>query len=412
MQFNRFPASVSAPDPQRNEMWTPACNYSRTAIVMKSRWWCISVRIHLSVRLCVVALLAIVAGIAWSKWTSADDRRSLYMKWVAELDSDSFHRRRAFAHRLEEAGIQDVEGDLVLSALHQGLAHRSREVQIAAGKIISQIRQRQLAGQVDRLLNPRVDPSAVNLPGWAAFSAVAGSDMQARRLFAELLDRYPGVIRRLSLSRTDHAGDTAAIRFDPEQLVPGDTLGWTMLLMLETLDYGAEPPRFASPTMIALCSLTRGPKFESSRFAPVIRRIVDRWIGVRIEQCPKRECLRIALRYGCTTRAKQLCQMVFEDPMSTPATLVTALLGGSVLLVVTSPKLTGLVFLVVPVVLLPILTLGRRVRRLSRLSHDRVADLGVFGDESLTSIRTVQAFGHEAVDRFFERLNMRRSGES
>jgi ATP-binding cassette subfamily B protein len=69
------------------------------------------------------------------------------------------------------------------------------------------------------------------------------------------------------------------------------------------------------------------------------------------------------------------------------------------MLVITSPKLTGLVFLVVPVVVLPILIFGRRVRRLSRASQDRVADVGAYIDESLTSIRTVQAFGHEPIDR-------------
>src|SRR3546814_3266999 len=52
----------------------------------------------------------------------------------------------------------------------------------------------------------------------------------------------------------------------------------------------------------------------------------------------------------------------------------TCALPISVLLVITSPKLTALVFLVVPLVLLPILVYGRRVRRLSRSSQDRVAD--------------------------------------
>src|SRR3546814_19691589 len=50
-------------------------------------------------------------------------------------------------------------------------------------------------------------------------------------------------------------------------------------------------------------------------------------------------------------------------------------------------------------VLLPILTYGRRVRRLSRASQDRVADLGVYAGEALAAIRTVQAFVHEAADR-------------
>jgi ATP-binding cassette subfamily B protein len=73
--------------------------------------------------------------------------------------------------------------------------------------------------------------------------------------------------------------------------------------------------------------------------------------------------------------------------------------GGTILLSVTDARLTGLVFLVVPLVLLPILTFGRKVRRLSRESQDKVAELGSFVDESLHGIRTVQAFTHEAIDR-------------
>jgi len=44
---------------------------------------------------------------------------------------------------------------------------------------------------------------------------------------------------------------------------------------------------------------------------------------------------------------------------------------------------------------LPIVVFGRRVRRLSRESQDRVADISAHGEETLNAIRTVQAFGHE-----------------
>ncbi|MDZ7790099.1 MAG: ATP-binding cassette domain-containing protein [Xanthomonadales bacterium] len=69
-------------------------------------------------------------------------------------------------------------------------------------------------------------------------------------------------------------------------------------------------------------------------------------------------------------------------------------------------KLTGLVFLVVPLVLIPVIVYGRQVRKLSRASQDRVADVGVYVDESLSNIRTVQAFNHEPIDRarFQERV--------
>jgi ATP-binding cassette subfamily B protein len=81
-------------------------------------------------------------------------------------------------------------------------------------------------------------------------------------------------------------------------------------------------------------------------------------------------------------------------------------LGGTVLMAVTSPKLTGLVFLVVPLVVAPVVFFGRRVRRLSRASQDRIGDVGAYVDETLNAIQTVQAFQHEPVDRrrFAERV--------
>jgi ATP-binding cassette subfamily B protein len=73
------------------------------------------------------------------------------------------------------------------------------------------------------------------------------------------------------------------------------------------------------------------------------------------------------------------------------------LLGGVVLLFVTNPKLTGLVLLVVPLVILPIVVIGRRVRRLSRAAQDRVADLGAATEENLNAVRIVQAFAQETM---------------
>ena len=71
------------------------------------------------------------------------------------------------------------------------------------------------------------------------------------------------------------------------------------------------------------------------------------------------------------------------------------LIGGVVLLLITNPKLTGLVLLVVPFVVVPIIVFGRRVRRLSRESQDRLADVSGRSEESVNAIRTVQAFAQE-----------------
>ena len=93
-----------------------------------------------------------------------------------------------------------------------------------------------------------------------------------------------------------------------------------------------------------------------------------------------------------------ILQVVVGSSVSVALRNVLLFIGGLALLMITSPKLTGLVLLVVPLVLLPIIFFGRRVRRLSRESQDRIADVGAYVDESLNAIRTVQAFTHEPLD--------------
>jgi len=75
------------------------------------------------------------------------------------------------------------------------------------------------------------------------------------------------------------------------------------------------------------------------------------------------------------------------------------MIGGLVMLTLTSLKLTLLVLAGVPLVVVPIILFGRRVRRLARATQDRVGDVGAFLDESLHEIRVVQAYGHEDADR-------------
>ena len=67
------------------------------------------------------------------------------------------------------------------------------------------------------------------------------------------------------------------------------------------------------------------------------------------------------------------------------------LVGGLAMLALTSAKLTLLVLVGVPAVVLPIVFFGRRVRRLARAAQDRVGDVGAYLDEALHEIRTVQA---------------------
>jgi len=73
--------------------------------------------------------------------------------------------------------------------------------------------------------------------------------------------------------------------------------------------------------------------------------------------------------------------------------------GAAVMLFVTSWKLAALVLVGAPSTLLPILLLGRRVRRLSRAGQDRIAEVSSYIDEAVHEIRTVQAYAHEDADR-------------
>jgi ATP-binding cassette subfamily B protein len=75
------------------------------------------------------------------------------------------------------------------------------------------------------------------------------------------------------------------------------------------------------------------------------------------------------------------------------------LAGGVVMLLVTSAKLTGMTLMLVPLVVFPILILGRRVRRLSRLSQDLVAESAAAAGETLQAVQTVQAMTHEGPSR-------------
>ena len=106
------------------------------------------------------------------------------------------------------------------------------------------------------------------------------------------------------------------------------------------------------------------------------------------------------------TNDTTMLETVIGSSASMAARNVLLLIGGLAMLALTSLKLTLLVLAGVPLVVLPIILFGRRVRKLSRASQDRVGEVGAYLDEALHEIRTVQAYGHEDVDRlrFGERV--------
>ncbi len=101
-----------------------------------------------------------------------------------------------------------------------------------------------------------------------------------------------------------------------------------------------------------------------------------------------------------------LLQTVIGSSVSIALRNALMFVGGLALMVVTSVKLSLIVLLCVPLVVIPIILFGRRVRRLSRDSQDRLADVGSYAGEALRHIKVVQAFNHQPADltRFADRV--------
>jgi len=83
------------------------------------------------------------------------------------------------------------------------------------------------------------------------------------------------------------------------------------------------------------------------------------------------------------------------------------LTGGLVLLVFTSPQLAAYILMGIPIVVLPVILVGRRIRSLSRQSQDRIADTSSLAGETLNAMQTVQAFTLEKLQasRYAEAVN-------
>ncbi|HEY4264174.1 MAG TPA: ABC transporter transmembrane domain-containing protein, partial [Micropepsaceae bacterium] len=137
------------------------------------------------------------------------------------------------------------------------------------------------------------------------------------------------------------------------------------------------------------------------------------WIGERVVADVRARVfshvLSLSPRFFETTRTGEvlsrltadttLVQTVIGSSASIALRNLLMALGSLVMMTITSPKLTGLCLIGVPLVVAPIILFGRRVRKLSRDSQDRIADTAAYASEALNAVQTVQAFTHEDVDR-------------
>jgi len=130
--------------------------------------------------------------------------------------------------------------------------------------------------------------------------------------------------------------------------------------------------------------------------ADIRRAVFDHLIGLHPGFFEDNRSSEIQSRLTADTT---LLQSVIGSSLSMFLRNALMVIGGVVLLFITNPKLTSIVVVALPLVLMPILLFGRRVRNLSRQSQDRVADVGSYVAETLGQIKTVQAYNHQAHDR-------------
>ena len=147
--------------------------------------------------------------------------------------------------------------------------------------------------------------------------------------------------------------------------------------------------------------------------ATVLRFTLVSWLGERVAADLRRDLfgrvVSLSPAFFETARTGDILTRLTADIAVLQSLIGTAisqwlrsaiLLAGSLaMLLVTSPKLAGVVLLVAPLVVMPLVLFGRRERRLSRQAQDRIADLGAYAEETIGALRTVQAFTHEAIDR-------------
>ncbi|MBJ7500722.1 MAG: ATP-binding cassette domain-containing protein [Sphingopyxis sp.] len=134
------------------------------------------------------------------------------------------------------------------------------------------------------------------------------------------------------------------------------------------------------------------------------------WLGERtvadIRQAVQQNLLRLAPGFFEENRPSEIASRMTSDTAIIEQVVGTTVsvalrntvmgIGGIIYLFSLSPKLTAGILLGIPVIILPIVLLGRRLQKVSRTSQDRVADIGATTAEQMGAMKIVQAFGQEA----------------
>ncbi len=130
--------------------------------------------------------------------------------------------------------------------------------------------------------------------------------------------------------------------------------------------------------------------------ADIRKAVFDRVIGMSPEFYERIMTGEVLSRITTDTT---LIQSVLGSSVSIALRNLLMFVGGLVLMLLTSAKLTGMVLLLIPLVVVPILVLGRRLRVISRENQDWIAASSGNAGEALGAVQTVQAFTHEDASR-------------
>jgi len=95
-----------------------------------------------------------------------------------------------------------------------------------------------------------------------------------------------------------------------------------------------------------------------------------------------------------------LLQSIIGSSFSMALRSMLMLIGGIVMLMVTNIKLTLFVILSVPIILIPMMIYGRKVRKLASSSQDAIADVGTYAGEIIQNIKVVQSYTHEVKEQY------------
>lgn len=238
-------------------------------------------------------------------------------------------------------------------------------------------------------MNAKTEPS----PGVAADAAEAPPSRRLAelRLLWNYARRYPVPLAVAFLALVTSAGATLAI---PQ--------GFKLIV---DRGFGAGAATNIAPYFLGLLAIVL-----VLGLATAVRFYFVSWIGERVvadlRKDVQRHLLGLDPGFFERNRPSEIASRlttdtgVIEQVVSTSASIALRNMfmgvGGTIYLLTLSAKLTGLLLVVIPLVVVPIIIMGRQVRKLSRTSLDRLADVGSLVSELLRGIRIVQAFSAEA----------------